>query len=354
MKTVFYIKDYLHPTESDSVGIARCIADARKTAGQKTVIFDGRDFNIDEAILLPSDTHVIVDSCAIRQKDGVFDNIFRGDNLEIDPSDPYGYPLNVTPIQNIIIEGRGHARLVGTDVPSRGYHPVLGEEQDRTGDFWGWRTLMISLSLCDSFEISGLSLSQTMCWAMSFDWCCGGYIHDIDIRSAVKNGDGVDFRSGCHHCRAENITGCTSDDTVACTALYSGEKTVYPYKNYLYTLQPAEGFTEGLSNNIHHIEIRNIRTGGNHHGVICLAAWGNQVHHITIDGFSETEEGERESTVKIYTGYGSGYTKGDIHHITVRNIRSRIAQYAVQILAEAENVETENITQENPNGVLFG
>ena len=55
------------------------------------------------------------------------------------------------------------------------------------------------------------------------------------------------------------------------------------------------------------------------------------MHDIEIDGFTETyrtpEEMEgrvwglkRESTIKIYTGYGTDYTAGDIYNITVKNI----------------------------------
>ncbi len=351
MSTIFYVKDYATGT-TDSEAVRRCFTDAA-CAEHRTVIFDGRDYLIDEAILLPANTHVIIDDCTIKQADGVFDNVFRGDNLTPNEADPYARPLRTVPTQNIKIEGRGHARLIGPDKPRVGYHPVLAVEQPMTGDFWGWRTLMISLSLCDGFEISGLDLSQTMCWAISFDWCCNGYVHDLVIHSNVKNGDGIDFRSGCHHCRVQSISGYTSDDTVACTALYHGVFP-YPVKNYLYPMEPAGGFADHLSHDIHHIDVKDIRTGGREHGVICLAAWGNQVHDITVDGFDEQPEGGREATVKIYTGYGNGYRAGDLHDITVKNIRARQSKYAVLLAAEVENVKTENITHDGPNGQLFG
>lgn len=337
---------------TDSEAIRCCLEEAKKASPDRTIVFDGKDYYIDEAICLPSNTHVIVDGCTIKQNDRVYDNIFRGDNLTVDPENPNGYVLDIQPQRNIRIEGRNGAKLIGTDVPRRGYHPVLKEEQDMIGDFWGWRTLMISLNYCDGFEISGLELSQTMNWAVCFGWCCNGYVHDMTIYSHVKNGDGIDFRSGCHHCKVENIYGYTSDDTVACTALYNGVIT-YPDRNYLYPIHPAAACMDALNRDIHHIEIRNIFTGGSCHGVICLAAFGNQVHDILIDTFEETDEGGRESIVKIYTAYGDGYNSGDLHDITVKNICSQKAQYAVQILADVKNVTTENIIQENPDGLMF-
>lgn len=352
MEQIFYVKDFLADAKNDSEAIESCFAAAKNITKNKTVVFDGKDYFIDRAILLPCDTTVIVDNCTIKQNDYVFDNIFRGDNLILNGIDPYGVPVDVLPIQNIKIIGKGEARLVGTDKPKTGYHPFFGEYQTMTGDFWGWRTLMISLSACDGFEMSGLALRQTMCWAISFDYCQNCYVHDIDIRSDVKNGDGIDFRSGCHHCTVENITGSTFDDTVACTALSRGKYKKLPAK-YLSTLEPYNASHENIDGNIHHIKINNILTGGFHHGVICLAAHGNQVHDIEISNVKESGEGRREATVKVYTGYGDGYRAGDIHDIRINNVVSKKATYAVMVKCEAENLTAENIVQENPEGNIY-
>ncbi len=353
MSSVYYVKEYLLPGGTDSDAIDRCFAAANASGGEKTVIFDGKDFQIDRAIRVSSDTRVIVDGCAIRQNDGVFDNVFRGDNLVLSGIDPYGIPLDVTPLSGIRIIGKGGARLIGTGKPRVGYHPFFREYQEMTGDFWGWRTLMISFSCCDGLELAGFRLERTMCWAVSFDNCQNCHVHDLDIRSCVKNGDGVDFRSGCHHCVAENITGFTSDDTVACTALATG-RAEQPLSKYLSTLEPYNDSHETIDGSIHHITIRNIFTGGHHHGVICLAAFGNQVHDIDISDIRESGEGDREATVKIYTGYGGGYKSGDIRDIRISNVVSNIAETAVLIRCDAANVTAENIEQNRPGGKRIG
>ena len=125
MKRIFYVKDYLKDTKNDSETIEMCFAHRSKTDGEFTVIFDGKDYLIDRAILVPSDTTVIVDNCTIKQNDYVFDNVFRGNNLIINGIDPYGPPLDVTPIHDIKIIGKGNAKIVGTDKPQIGYHPFL-------------------------------------------------------------------------------------------------------------------------------------------------------------------------------------------------------------------------------------
>ena len=55
----------------------------------------------------------------------------------------------------------------------------------------------------------------------------------------------------------------------------------------------------------------------------------------------------RQATVKIYTGYGSGYTRGDIRDISVSNLRTTYSQHSVFCNAEVENVTLRNVTAEN-------
>lgn len=348
----FRVSDYVKIGGTDSDAIERCMDDASKISSTKTVIFDSRDYCIDRAILVSDNTDIYIDGCTIKQNDEVFDNVFRGANVIVNEKDPYGVPLDVKPLKNIRIIGKNGAKIIGTSKPKIGYHPVLKEEQMMNGDFWGWRTHMFSFSLGEKIEISGLTLLQTMGWAISFD--CGHdiYVHDLEIRSNVKNGDGIDFRSGCHDCVAENISGYTSDDTVACTALSTSKAREYPDKNYLYPGEPFGCLARDYNRDIHNIKIKNILTGGLHHGVICLAAKGNKVYDVSIEDVHEDKEGGRESTVKIYTGYGDGYNAGDIHDISVKNITSERAKYAVQIVADVSNVLLENVVQNNPDGEL--
>lgn len=327
----FHVYDFLNAATTDSARIKACMERDAIQKGGATVVFDRKDWLIDEAILLPANTTVILDGCAVIQKDFVYDNVFRGDNLIPDPADLPGVPLRVSQTENIRILGKNGAKIIGCDRNRRAFHPVLKTEQEMTGDFWGWRAFQICLSRCDGFEIGGLELLQTRSWAMSFDFCSGGHIHDIRIESNVKNGDGIDFRVGCHHCRVENITGFTSDDTVACTAL-SRERLSYPHKNYLYPLEPFFPLWDGTDPralDIHDIHISGIYTGGFHHGVICLAARGLQVYNIRIEEIRETAPGHREAAVKLYTGYADGYLDGDLHHIEIRGVHASISDYAV-------------------------
>ena len=357
MEKTLYVSAFRTGDHFDDSAIAACLSE-RKKYGEATIIFDGPDYWISQAICLPSNTTVIIDGCAIRQIPEAFDNVFRGDNLEIDPENPWGRPLSCTPLENIRILGKNGAEILGPSRSRIGYHQNLDKYQEMVGDFWGWRCMAIALSRCRGFEVGGFRIAQTQNWAISFDLCCEGHVHDIEFCSNVKNGDGIDFRSGCHHCLVENITGTTSDDTVACTALFRPSDGK-PNGKYLYSNEPARCVQDRTKEemDISHITIRNVRTGGRHHGIICLAANGCQVHHIHIENISEDPMGAaepwREATVKIYTGYGRDYTPGDLHHITVENVHGVYANNALYCNAQVENVALKNITHEQNTPILL-
>ncbi len=88
-----------------------------------------------EAVLLDNYTHVLIDNCTVKLADFTYDNVFRGKNVIVNENDPYGTPIDCLPAVDIKIQGKGNAIISGPDKKKRGYHRVLGEEQDMVGDF---------------------------------------------------------------------------------------------------------------------------------------------------------------------------------------------------------------------------
>lgn len=352
MESVFHVDSYRTAGVSDDEAIRACLADAKKVS-ERTIVFSGADYLISEAILLAENTTVLVDGCTIKQADETFDNVFRGDNLVLNEKDPFGTPIECKKIKNLKILGKNGAKIEGPDKNREGYHTELKETQLMIGDFWGWRTFQICFSMCDGFEVGGLIFEKSRCWTMSFDICQHGYIHDLKISTNVKNGDGVDFRSGCHHCVVENLEAMTSDDAVACTALTKA-KRIYPDETSMYTLEPTRYMETRTKEekDISDIKIRNLKVGGMHHGVICLAANTCQVHDVSIENVEEIpsvwKDPYREATVKLYTGYGAEYAAGDLHDITVKNVRGLYASNTVYSNADVKNVTLSGITHANP------
>lgn len=337
---------------------------AAKEDGKFTrVILDSHDWLIDRAIEMHSDLELVIDGCKIKMKDRVHDNIIRCTNAIINKDDPFGLCKENGIIKNFKITGKNGAALEGCDYPYMAYHPYYKAVLPFLGDYFGWRGLTICVADASDYEISGLKISKTKTWAISQEWSCRGYIHDIIFDTNVKNGDGINFRNGCSDSVVENIFGSTSDDTVACTAL--GNKNnprVRPQQ--MYSKQMFGPRFEREWRGIKNILIRNIFTVGNHHGVICLATTP-VVENIEIENVYEPVESERHSLVKIYTGFGDGYVKGNLRNIKVRNVVSRGAKIAVEVRADVRDVEISNVKQlkwgdakltnfkEPPEGVKF-
>lgn len=334
-------------THSEAIEAALAMAEGSGAAA--AVVLDARDWLLDRAIRLPSNLELVIDGCCVKLAAGVFDNIIRTAGICPDPADPWGRCRAVTPTENLRITGRNGAVLEGADVPYTAANPKTGVIEPWLGDFFGWRTVGIQLSCVTRYELSGFTMRRTHCWAISQEQCRYGYLHDLAFDTAVKNGDGIDFRNGCAFCLVENITGTTSDDTVACTALTGGYLT--PESKYVYPMQPLGPGAEGAAADIHDVAIRNIRTGGRHHGVICLAT-SPRVYNITIEDVIEDRPSTRESCVRIYTGYGSGYAPGNLSRISVRNVVSTGAQYAAIVKAAVRDVELSGLAQLNPDGEL--
>lgn len=355
----FRVQDYLGAGISDSQAVAACRQEMQTAIGHKTMLFAARDWWLDESILLPSETTVIIDGCDLCQNDEVFDTVLRGDNMILDPEEPFGQPMEILPLHNINIIGINGAAIVGCRHNRKMPHPFFENQiQEMVGDFWGWRSHQIDLACCDDFEICGLDFRQTRGWALSFGCCSGGYIHDLHFNSRVKNGDGIDFRCGCHHCLVENISGYTLDDMVACTALYGRNSN--ELSKYLFCNEPTKKLlresTDIRQMDIHDITIRELRSSGKCHAVICLAAGGPQVYNITIEDVTETSwQGRGCCLVYLYTGYGTGYTPGDIHDINISKVTAKSLPpkgeprqplwAAVACNAEVHNVSLSQIQQ---------
>lgn len=336
------------PGRTHSEAIAAAIAAARASGGAATVVLEGQDWRVDRAVLLPSNLELVIDGCRLKLADGVHDNIIRSAGIRPDPANPFGACLSADPVENIRITGRNGAVIEGADRPYTAANPKTGVVEPWLGDFFGWRTVGIQLSGVSGYELSGFTMRRTHCWAISQEQCSRGWLHDLVFDTAVKNGDGINFRNGCSFCLVENISGMTSDDTVACTALNGTYIT--PESKYVYPMQPLGGDVAGEAADIHDIAIRNVRTGGQHHGVICLAT-SPSVYNIVIENVEEEASSSREATVKIYTGYGSGYRPGNLRSIAVTNVVSRGARYAVMVKAGVRDVRFAGIRQLRPDGV---
>ena len=322
----------------------------KKCNGGVILFKDSPLYLITEAICLPSNTKMIIDSCKIKLANNVFDNIIRSDNFDIDENNPNGYVKRLLPAKNIDVVGVNGATIEGADSFYEGINPKTGIKEQWLGDFWGWRNFSILFSYVDNFEISGLKVTKTHSWAIVMtNGCKNGHIHTIDFKTFVKNGDGIDIIQGGSNILIEDITGETSDDTIVFGAF---DESRWSNEKYIYPLLPVRYSDYFYGADLHDIVCRNINTSGNHHVLIILPS-RTKIYNIFCSNISDNPKGGKKKIVRIYGNgqYGQGFKAGNMYNINMNNIRSYKADIALELLAPVYDSHFNKIVQLNHTGL---
>ena len=325
--------------------ISDMIAEAVKR-GERELVISG-NYEIEEAIVLPSDFRIVLDNCHLRLKDGVFTNVFTNTAAGLEKT-----------LQNrdngIRIEGRGRAILDG------GCFNGLTERNCREKNMPMCVNSLIYFINLENFSIKGLSLCNQRYWAVNLVYCSGGEVRDIDICAddgilyvdgerdfnvnyrdlcrmhidMMRNADGIDIRKGCHDILIENITGFTEDDTVALTGLPGS----------------TANDVEGLASDIYNITVRNIRSSSWCAIIRLLNQGGVKLYNVLIDGVFDTSKGSRHinrglfgiriGDKRLYSTRHS--TAEETYNIVVRNVFSR-AETVVDMAGSITNCTLEGI-----------
>lgn len=189
---------------------------------------------IDTAILLPANITVYIDNSTIKLSNQSRDNVFRSNNVGVGITSP-------TNTSNIRIIGTGVATIQGADNPratgdagktltltSTGGNFSYGTDasdstKKQTGD---WRDHAIILALCNSFEVSNLTMHHTHGYSLDFERSQHGIIKNITLDNdrtstyagtsqLVLNRDGIDVIFGGQYINIDNVTGRSGDDAIA-------------------------------------------------------------------------------------------------------------------------------------------
>lgn len=358
---------------SDSDRIEQAICGARKNGGVVRIrpripdAGSSRDFwLLDRAILVPSDTTLILENCRIKLSDSARDNLIRSANCGLGIRE-------IQPLSNIHILGIGNAVLEGADRPrSTGdWRKPLGVRtfgtdagkpgENPNGD---WRNIGILLAKVQNFTVSGLTVRDSHSWAMSLEYCSDGKIRDMAFYSngwklidgkkePVLNQDGLDLRRGCRRIVVENITGATGDDLLAMTAI-KGDAVETGIADATEVTPLASNDRE---NDLCHIIIRNVlgHSAGGHQIVRFLNASGIRIHHVLLDGVVDTSPEECRNLVAVRIGdnvpaWGGTAPLGDTGNLQIRNIQSR-AKRAISIVGSLTDSIIDGVINDNPDTV---
>lgn len=346
--------------ENDSKSIKAAISEAKSCGLNRVVIprlnkrTGEEKWIIEETIDLPSDIEVLIDDAYLVLATGKYLNMFRA----VAEHTEYGSTVDKA-LRNITLRGTGRATLDG------GEYNGLGEKNAKAKGLDIYLNTTLLFFNVDGLVVENISVINQRWWGITnvyvrnarysnirfladFSRVDENGVHHPDEYPErydevyVKNADGIDLRIGCHDFLIENITGFTGDDSVALTALGTGEKN-------------RGMVVEGLDSDIHDVKIRNVVTDSYCANIRLLGGNGHKLYNIDIDGVASLLSDKRtadhcfdmrnNSTVRIgdfnYTTDYSGVD--DVKNISIRNISSEAA-CAVTLCNGMSDLLIENVT----------
>lgn len=319
---------------------------------------------ISETVRLPSGSTVYLDNCRLEMAPKVFCNAFSNSKAWTDDRNAAAaeeHDIRIIGLGHAVIDGGEYNRYGERSVPDGGIVGSYADNRKRLPKRLVHNSPIYLHNVRD-FEVRGLHIRHQRYWGMCCSFCSGGQIRDIRFEADIsyvsddgtthdpnrrpvqyrnlwiKNGDGIDLRTGCHDILVENISGWTEDDTVALTNLRGSEKA---------------DWVEGRSTDIHHVVVRNVRAGCwkwmNLVRLLCTD--GNRIHDVVIDTVVDVRRPDwtwRMASAVQLNDDAREYSElrqpvmGEFCNIEVRNVFSS-AYAAVRLFNPMQNVTVENV-----------
>ena len=240
--------------------------------GTRTATATG-NYEIERAVRIPSDFTLILSDCHLKMADGVYDNLFINEHHGTD----VGRTLAGRD-RNITLIGRGRAILDGGN-----YNGLSEKTQNKNGLPPIYKNNLLLFTNVEGFKISDLSFHNQRWWALNFVFCAHGYIGNLDF--------------------CANDTAIAPDGTV-----YRG-LTRAKYAEAL--VKNADGID--LRAGCHHIKIENITGFCEDDSIALTGLWGDLEKTFAVEGYPR-----------------------DMHHITVKNIRTASFCTNVRLLNQGD------------------
>ena len=345
MRSVYSPNDYKH-LASDSAMIQAAVDEAAKYGA--TVVIprvnertERCSWEINEAIVLHTGSHVVLENCYMHLEDDCYANFFVND------ASRGKWWLKETRDYDISIRGVGHAVLDGgkpNDLIENNFN-IYDENGNyvKSVKIHGYSNCFVNIGILmqnvERVEVSGIRFVHPRYWCMNFEYCSDGHIHDIvfDADGASPNQDGLDIREGCHNFLVENLSGRTGDDMLALTNFGHPKKRT--------------GEDSDMDPDIHDIVVRDIRATMSHRCDIMriLNRGESKIYNVQVCGVQDTTPPEIwRPLAAIRIGDVSDYPHrlnrlGETRNITVRDVhtRARFGCYIANTLCDSyfENIQ---------------
>lgn len=357
--------DWVNNTDNASDEIENMIAFTASFSNRK-IVFD-KDVTINRAILLPSNTEVVIDNCTITQADYTFDNVFRGANVILDSTQLAYVPSVIDKIENITIRGEGTANIYGPSINKK------DGDADMVGHTYGARTHQIDFCNVNNFKLSGIEFYKTRGWTIELEFVTNFEVSNIVFHTgATQNGDGLDVRGGCAYGKIFNLSGSTGDDMIAFNthvSLNSPQFNKYPNSTAKYPLEFGylfnieECYKNKNASDIHDISIENVsKDGGRYHLVIFLAQYGHKIYNVSMEKLRMNKDyvsAGDNSIISFYNYNEKDFADGDISNIRMNDVEcSATHPYSTDPVAviysslKLKNVWANKVVQKNSGDVV--
>jgi hypothetical protein len=357
--------DWVNNTDNASDEIENMIAFTASFSNRK-IVFD-KDVTINRAILLPSNTEVVIDNCTITQADYTFDNVFRGANVILDSTQLAYVPSVIDKIENITIRGEGTANIYGPSINKK------DGNADMVGHTYGARTHQIDFCNVNNFKLSGIEFYKTRGWTIELEFVTNFEVSNIVFHTgATQNGDGLDVRGGCAYGKIFNLSGSTGDDMIAFNthvSLNSPQYNKYPNSTAKYPLEFGylfnikECYKNKNASDIHDISIENVsKDGGRYHLVIFLAQYGHKIYNVSMEKLRMNKDyvsAGDNSIISFYNYNEKDFADGDISNIRMNDVKcSATHPYSTDPVAviysslKLKNVWANKVVQKNSGDVV--
>jgi len=377
---------YIYPssyTGTDTEKIQQAIDDGSLT--ETSVIIPKKDaintpYDIQNALLLKSNTTIIIDGAVLKLTNTSRDNIFRTENCGLGLVSPYTVLSNIhiLGINGATLEGANNPRATGDsgktlvttaiDDYTHSYGTDAGVSgQTQTGD---WRNVMILFAYTTNYSIKGLRLNNAHGWAILSERCSIGRIENLHGQlygertipgvgtRYVKNGDFVDVGFGCSNIIIKDITGHSDDDSVALFIVSSTDAQGVYGARFV-----TGGVYAGAQDDIHDIIIKDVSTSTREQNVRILNFLNTKIYNITVENITNTNTSATVGTVVNIgsTDYGTAADLGQTYNISINNVKNTYKNYCVQIngslsesnisnLIDLSSANTEHPLYINPTG----
>lgn len=274
-------------------------------------------WDVDTAILLPSNIHIVLDNCYIRQVDGTFDNVFRNENMYSE-----GFATAKKEQRNIFITGIGNAVIDGGE--PNGLTEKTSLKDGNPHIIWNNTVLLHNV---DGFAIENIKIINQRWWAIDLIYATNGRVDNVtfDAKDNIPNQDGLDLRCGCHNISISNIFGQAGDDLVALSGFMGFEKTlglVIPEKD----------------KDIYNVTIRNVVGTSVTKAVVALRNHDEiKLYDVTVDGVTDTS----------YDG------KGNRPYAIVRVGQKTYSKIRPSVMGETSRIFINNVHAAHGDAVLI-